>query len=298
MQEEKKLFTRKATGLVREIGVGTAVLIAIANVVGLGWQKRVFQATGWAPVGESTFLFGIHPVVMAFAVTGIIILVSLYCFSMLSAAMPRSGGGYIFISRILNPALGFVATWLQFMAVAVSYGLIAVATMEAVWLFAGLAGVTLPGWLTSPVGLFLWGVLILVIFSGIAFYGIKLTGRLLQWLFWIPAFILVIVYILFIVATPGTMEAGVQSLFGSNASAYTQAAIDQGMADTAAGNTYWGAVGTAMLAAYWAYIGYAAASFVAGEVKEAHKSLPKAMFTSGQLLDILILEEEALQMLD
>jgi len=284
MQEEKKLFTRKATGLVREIGVGTAVLIAIANVVGLGWQKRVFQATGWAPVGESTFLFGIHPVVMAFAVTGIIILVSLYCFSMLSAAMPRSGGGYIFISRILNPALGFVATWLQFMAVAVSYGLIAVATMEAVWLFAGLAGVTLPGWLTSPVGLFLWGVLILVIFSGIAFYGIKLTGRLLQWLFWIPAFILVIVYILFIVATPGTMEAGVQSLFGSNASAYTQAAIDQGMADTAAGNTYWGAVGTAMLAAYWAYIGYAAASFVAGEVKEAHKSLPKAMFTSGLVI--------------
>lgn len=156
--------------------------------------------------------------------------------------------------------------------------------MEAVWLFAGLAGVTLPGWLTSPIGLFLWGVLVLVIFSGIAFYGIKLTGKLLQWLFWIPAFILVIVYILFIIATPGTMETGVQSLFGANAAEYTQAAIDQGMADTAAGNTYWGAVGTAMLAAYWAYIGYAAASFVAGEVKEAHKSLPKAMFTSGLVI--------------
>ncbi|GAH08654.1 unnamed protein product, partial [marine sediment metagenome] len=74
------------------------------------------------------------------------------------------------------------------------------------------------------------------------------------------------------------------SLFGANAAEYTQAAIDQGMADTAAGNTYWGAVGTAMLAAYWAYIGYAAASFVAGEVKEAHKSLPKAMFTSGLVI--------------
>jgi len=284
MQEEKKLFTRKATGLVREIGVGTAVIIAIANVVGLGWQKRVFQATGWTPIGESKFLLGIHPVVMAFAITGIIILVSLYCFSMLSAAMPRSGGGYIFISRILNPGLGFVATWLQFMAVAVSYGLIAVAVMEAVMIFGELAGIPITGWLFTPLGLFLSGVLILVIFSGIAFYGIKLTGRLLQWLFWIPAFILVIVYILFIVATPETMEAGVQSLFGTNASAYTQAAIDQGMADTAAGNTYWKAVASAMLAAYWAYIGYAAASFVAGEVKEAHKSLPKAMFTSGLVI--------------
>jgi amino acid transporter len=284
MQEEKKLFVRKATGLVREIGVGTAVLIAIANVVGLGWQKRVFQATGWSPVGESTFLLGIHPVVMAFAITGIIVLISLYCFSMLAAAMPRSGGGYIFISRILNPGLGFVATWLQFLAVAVSYGLIAVATMEAVWLFGGLAGLSLPGWITSPVGLFFWGVLVIIIFSGLAFYGIKMTGRLLQWLFWIPAVILVIVYILFIIATPETMEAGVKSLFGVNASAYTQAAIDQGMADTAAKNTYWAAVGSAILAAYWAYIGYAAASFVAGEVKEAHKSLPRAMFTSGLVI--------------
>ena len=284
MQEEKKLFTRKATGLVREIGVGTAVIIAIANVVGLGWQKRVFQATGWTPVGESKFLFGIHPVVMAFALAGLIILVSLYCFSMLSAAMPRSGGGYIFISRILNPALGFVATWLQFFAVAVSYGLIAVAVMEAVWLFGGLAGISLPGWLTSPVGLFLSGVVILIIFSGIAFYGIKMTGKLLQWLFWIPAAVLVIVYILFIVANPQTMEAGVQNLFGSSAAEYTQAAIDQGMADVAAGNTYWKAVGSAMLAAYWAYIGYAAASFIAGEVKEAHKALPRAMFTSGLVI--------------
>lgn len=284
MQEEKKLFVRKATGLVREIGVGTAVLIAICNVVGLGWQKRVFQATGWTPVGESKFLLGIHPVVMAFAITGIIILVSLYCFSMLSAAMPRSGGGYIHISRILNPGLGFIATWLQFLAVSVSYGLIAVATLEAVWLFGGLAGISLPAWLTSPYGLFFSGVLILIIFSSLAFFGIKMTGKLLQWLFWVPAVILLIVYILFIVATPTAMEAGVKNLFGASASAYTQAAIDQGMADIAAKNTYWSAVGSAILAAYWAYIGYAAASFVAGEVKEAHKSLPRAMFTSGLVI--------------
>ncbi|GAG68207.1 unnamed protein product, partial [marine sediment metagenome] len=55
-----KVFIQKSAG----IGSGTAVIITIANVVGLGWQKRVFQATGWAPVGESKFLLGIHPVVM------------------------------------------------------------------------------------------------------------------------------------------------------------------------------------------------------------------------------------------
>jgi APA family basic amino acid/polyamine antiporter len=50
---------------------------------------------------------------------------------------------------------------------------------------------------------------------------------------------------------------------------------------------YWTSVYTAMLFAYWAYIGYAAASFVAGEVKEAHRSMPRAIFTSGILVMVL-----------
>ena len=292
---EKKLFTRRATGLVREIGIGTAILIAICNVVGLGWQKRVFQATGWTPLGESKFFLGIHPVVMAFFLTGIVILISLYCFSMLAAAMPRSGGGYIAISRILNPALGFVATWLQFWCVAVAYGQIAVATMEAVMLFGGLAGINVPAFFTTPGGLFLWGVLVIAIFSTLASFGIKMTGRVMQVLFWIPAIVLVFIYILFIIASPAAMERGVQVLFGGHTAAeYTQAAINQGMADIAAKNSYWGAVASAILAAYWAYIGYAAASFVAGEVKEAHKTLPRAMFTSGILIILIYMSVSTL----
>ena len=34
-----------------------------------------------------------------------------------------------------------------------------------------------------------------------------------------------------------------------------------------------------MIGAYFAYIGYAASTFVAGEVKEANKSLPKVLLT-------------------
>ncbi|MGQ9585647.1 MAG: APC family permease [Anaerolineae bacterium] len=281
MAEVEKLYTRKATGLVREIGILVAVLIAIANVVGLGWQKRVFQATGWTPLPESKFFLGIHPVVMAFLVAGIVILISLYCFSMLAAAMPRSGGGYIFISRIIGPGWGFVATWLQFWSVAVSYGLIAVAVMEAVMIFGGLAGIEVAGALATPLGLFLFGTLVVVIFSTIASFGVKMTGYLLQVLFWVPAVVLVLVYFVFLMASPSVMEKGVQVLWGHTAAEYTQAAINQGMADAAAKNTYWSAVASAILAAYWAYIGYAAASFVAGEVKEAHKTLPRAMFISG-----------------
>jgi amino acid transporter len=289
----EKLYMRKATGLVREIGIFTAVIIAICNVVGLGWQKRVFQAMGWTPLAENKYWLGIHPVVMAFLLAGLVIIVSLYCFAMLSAAMPRSGGGYIFISRILSPPLGFVATWFQFFSVAVSYGMIAVAVFEAFQIFGGLAMPTVgeQGWfqaLSKPWGLFIFGVVIVLIFSTLASFGIKMMGRLLQVMFWIPAIILVGIYALFLAASPAVMEKGVGLLFQGHTSVeYVKAAITQGLATAAAKNTYWTAVFSAILATYWAYIGYAAASFVAGEVKEAHKTLPRAMFISGATIIVI-----------
>ena len=285
MSEEKTLFARRATGLVREIGFSTAVILAIANVVGLGWQKRVFQAAGAAPVPRAEWFLGIHPMVLAFLIVGILMLLSVYTFAVLSAAMPRSGGGYIFMTRILGPGFGFVATVMEFLSVAVSYGLIAVATYEATLIFGGLAGVDTSA-LAKPWIMTLLGVVVIVIFSGLAMRGTRMTGQLLHITFWIPAAILVLVYILFITANPTSMEAGVMTLTGSASIEYTKAAVDtQGLVSTG----YWNSVFTAMFFAYWAYIGYAAASFVAGEVKEAHRSMPKALFTSGILIVVIYL---------
>lgn len=36
-------------GLVREIGLMTGIIAIMGHVVGLGWQKRVFQCIGWLP---------------------------------------------------------------------------------------------------------------------------------------------------------------------------------------------------------------------------------------------------------
>jgi len=231
MADEQKLFTRKATGLVRSIGITTAVILALCNVVGLGWQKKIFQAAGWSPIGESNYLLGIHPVVMAFLIAGVIILISVYCFAVLSAAMPKSGGGYIFISRILSPRLGFVATWLQFWAVAVSYGIIAVAVVEVITLFGGRAGLSQATMETLEQSWVLFGIGagIMLLFSSIACFGIKQTGRLLHIIFWIPVAILIVVYILFIAATPETMEKGVVAIYKHASVVYTKAALTAGV---------------------------------------------------------------------
>jgi APA family basic amino acid/polyamine antiporter len=275
---EKTLFARKATGLVREVGFITAVILAIANVVGLGWQKRVFQAIGAEAVYPTEFFLGIHPMVMAFFLVGILMLLSIYTFAVLSAAMPRSGGGYVFMSRILSPGFAFIATCLEFLSVAVSYGLIAVATFEATLIFGGLAGVN-TGALANPWFLTIFGIVIVAIFSGIACLGTRMTGIVLHVMFWIPTAVLALVYLVFLIASPAAMEAGVELITGGHTAAeYTQLALSQGLASS---HSYWSAVFTASFFAYWAYIGYAAATFVAGEVKEAAKSMPRAIFTSG-----------------
>jgi APA family basic amino acid/polyamine antiporter len=281
---EKTLFARKATGLVREVGFITAVVLAIANVVGLGWQKRVFQAVGAEAVLPAEYFLGIHPMIMAFFIVGILMLLSVYTFAVLSAAMPRSGGGYVFMSRILSPGFAFVATCLEFLSVAVSYGLIAVATYEATLIFGGLAGVDTSG-VYNPWFMTIFGIVIIAIFSGIACMGTRMTGYLLHAIFWIPAAVLVVVYLVFLMASPANMEAGVGLITGGHTSVeYTQAALDQGLVSS---GSYWSAVFTASFYAYWAYIGYAAATFVAGEVKEASRSMPRAIFTSGIIIMLI-----------
>jgi APA family basic amino acid/polyamine antiporter len=284
---QKKLFVRKATGLVREIGPLTAVIIILCNTMGLGWQKRVFQFTGAAPLPENLWVAGMPPMVMAFLIGGIIIILSVLAFSILIAAMPRSGGGYVVISRLVSPLWAFVGSWFEFLSIAWSFGIIAVAVFEGVFfIFGPIVGVTAAG--VTDVGLFGGGLLLLALFTAIGALGVRLAGYFLQVMFWIPA--LLTFYVLYLlassVANPAALASGIaafgqsQGVTGLTADMYVKGALAQGMDAANVGN-YWSAVSTAMIGAYFAYIGYAASTFVAGEVKEANKSLPKVLILSS-----------------
>jgi len=284
LSTEKKVFVRKATGLVREIGFWTAAIIIICNVVGLGWQKRVFQFTGPAIVPESTYVAGMPPVTMSFLIVGIIVLLTVFMFAVLGAAMPRSGGGYVYISRIIHPFVGFLASWIEYFSIAVSYGLIGTAVLEAILIYAWVAGLG-TAWATSEV-LLIGGMIIVAFFAGIAYFGASMTGRILKFMFAVPAIITLLLYGVLLSATPASMEAGVKALTGFSPTQFTQMALDAGMATSYAGD-YWGAMAVATLGTYWAYIGFAAATFVGGEVKEAGKALPRTLFVANILILLL-----------
>jgi len=281
---EKKLFARKATGLVREIGPLTAAIIILANTMGLGWQKRVFQFTGKAPLPENFWVAGIPPMVMAFIIGGIIILLSVLAFSILIAAMPRSGGGYVAISRLVSPGWAFVGSWFEFLSIAWSFGIITVAVFEGIWyIFGPIVGISAVG--VSDVVLFGAGVALLILFTAIGSLGVRMAGYLLQAMFWIPA--ILTVYVLYLlgssVANPAALVAGMATMGGATPQGVVAEALKQGMDTVSVGN-YWSAVSVAMGGAYFAYIGYAASTFVAGEVKEANKSLPKVLILSSVVI--------------
>jgi len=277
MKEEKKVFVRKATGLVREIGVLTGIVIVMAHVVGLGWQKRVFQTIGWMPIKE---VFP-PPLTYMFLIVGVIVVFNVYCWSTLSAAMPRAGGAYVYVSRVLGATWGFIAGWSMFVADVIVYGVIAAAGIEAAWLFSILGGIEIE--LTAS--LIVWtGLVIVALFAIVAILGTRPLLYFLHIIFWIPVVVTIIVYIIFLTVTPAQMETGVQAIFGVSSATITRAALDQGMVAAGAGYGLWDAIMLSAVGGYWAYIGYAATGFVGGEVKEAYKSMPKILFTAAVII--------------
>ena len=69
---------------------------------------------------------GIGPYVLyAFAFAAIPALLAAFAYSILSSAMPRAGGSYLYASRGLHPYLGFVASFSQWFGLSIVIGVIA-----------------------------------------------------------------------------------------------------------------------------------------------------------------------------
>jgi APA family basic amino acid/polyamine antiporter len=118
----------------RTIGFVTASSIVIANIIGTG----IFTSLGFQ-VGEIQSGFAL---LMLWVVGGIAALCGALCYGELSAALPRSGGEYHFLSRIYHPALGFMA---GFVSATVGFAApIALAAMAFGKYFTGVFGAGSP----------------------------------------------------------------------------------------------------------------------------------------------------------
>jgi APA family basic amino acid/polyamine antiporter len=89
----------------RTVGFLTACAIVIANIIGTG----VFTSLGF----QVTDIHSGFALLMLWIVGGIAALCGALCYGELSAALPRSGGEYHFLSEIYHPAIGFMAGFIS-----------------------------------------------------------------------------------------------------------------------------------------------------------------------------------------
>ena len=92
MTKQVEVFVRKASGLVREMSPYSAFAY---NVLAIGILFPWIYLWGPAAFPKANVALGV-------ILTGVLLLPMWYTYSWLSASMPRSGGDYVFQTRILS----------------------------------------------------------------------------------------------------------------------------------------------------------------------------------------------------
>jgi len=104
-----KLFVRQSSGLVRNVSVTNALFFNVAAFVGVGLTLYpIFYSLAFVPVWK---FGGISEYAWAAIIAGLFCAVLALIFASLTSVMPRSGGDYVFSSRIVHPFLGWMESW-------------------------------------------------------------------------------------------------------------------------------------------------------------------------------------------
>lgn len=98
-----KLFVRQSSGLVRAVSAFDAFLYNLLWLnIGLGVGVTFILAPFLYPGGD---------VILATVVVTVFTAIHCAVWALLAGAMPRSGGDYVFVSRTIHPAVGFINNW-------------------------------------------------------------------------------------------------------------------------------------------------------------------------------------------
>jgi len=254
------LFVRNATGLVRELSPFDAfnlVFSAVLIPVGIT-QVLSFAPTFWPNANVLlSFLFSL-PLVLCFG------LVYLY----FTVAMPRSGGDYVWVSRVLGPGIGFLTnlsltfvftTWISFNF-----------TTMMTLLVPSLAYVAGFTWNPSLLTQFLLATVLTIAFAGLMVLGTRRVARYMTITFaivWVGMFIWLI----------GLAFTG-HDAFVANFNAHSGMTINQvtsaaAKAGYSSGNGIdWAGTLFAMIYAFQVFTGFQWTGYFAGEIKNVRRT--------------------------
>ena len=267
-------------GLIPSLSLFTTTMIVIGGVIGSG----IFRKPGVmaSEVGSPELLL------LVWLVAGVLTLFGALTNAEIAALIPETGGQYIFFERIYGPFVAYLYGWAAFAVIqtasvtAVAYVFAEYAT-EFVKLpeFSGpVAAFTihLPfiGDITPfrEIGIKGLAAVLIIALTAINCVGVRLGG-LVQNIFTAAkvAAMLLLVLGAFLLPTGGKFE----NLVGNSSAIHRE------------GLALWAAMAAALQGAFWAYDGWNKITYIAGEVKDPRRNIPRSLFTGMAVVTALYL---------
>ncbi len=232
-----------------KVGLVGATAVVIGNMIGVG----VFTSLGFQ-------LFDLDhgfPLILLWVIGGFYALCGSFCYAELTAAFPRSGGEYHLLSQVYHPALGFMSGWLS---VTVGFAApVALAAMAFGTYLHGTYESMDAKHLSFAVVVFVACVHLWKVRFAAGFQSVFTAGKIIL--------ILVLIVCAFAMATP--QEISFLPMPG-DAEQIRQAGF-----------------AVSMIYVTYAYAGWNAAVYIAGEVRNPQRNVPLALVTGTLIVTVL-----------
>jgi APA family basic amino acid/polyamine antiporter len=254
-------------GLVRAIGLGSAILFVVGSVIGSG----IFLTTGgMAAVLPSTSLL-----LLAWVLGGALALTGGLTYAEMGAMFPRSGGVYVFLREAYGALPAFLYGWAALLVV-VSGGIAAVAVGFAEYLSYFVPALApsrivfrlpLP-WTALPISAGqLAAVASIVVLGGVNYVGVR-TGNLVN-------------AVLTAAKVGGLAALPLLALVAARVEPALTPIVPPGQLRPAA------SFGVAMIAVLWTYEAWYFVTYAAGEIKDPKRNVPLALAIGTLLLTLI-----------
>jgi APA family basic amino acid/polyamine antiporter len=247
--------------LVRTFGVGYVVIFVIANIIGSGVYKKI------APMAAE--LHSSEWILAAWIVGGIITLFGALSNAEVAGLLADTGGDFVYFKKIYNRFFAFLYGWSLFTVIQTA----TIASLAYVFTQSLNSIIHIPEVLPSLQTFTIGGV-----FAPFQDFGIKLVAICLIMLLTLlnmkslrsgagtsKAILLLVVTGLLVIIVFGLTSRVDKSTTGM--------AVNQVATGTVSLSSFF----TAMLAAFWAYQGWASVGFIGGEVKDPTKNIPRGI---------------------
>ncbi len=234
----------------QKIGLTKTVSFVIANIIGVG----VFTSLGYQLLGTENII----TILCLWFIGGVIALCGSLVYGELGAAMPRSGGEYHYLSKIYHPFAGFLSGWTS-----LTVGFAAPVALACMALGKYFNSVV-PS--LSPVIIALTALTLL---STAHSFNIKFGG-LFQRALTIFNVLLILVFIISGLSVIPHYQGLTKSINSFSFSEFIQPSF-----------------AVSLIYVYYAFSGWNASAYIAGDIENPQKVIPKSLFISSVLVTVL-----------